>query len=287
MAYRRYQDGCNAAPCHGDFTDATSTKGSVFPGNDKHTMHRSSQNMAADCDLCHRTNDSNNPFIGVSDGTANNPGLGCNGCHDGVGLRAHHLQAGQTFCESCHPGDPTPLPENTVPTYYGTPDVAASMVDPCNLTGLSETDENWTVGDTIGTDNDGDGLYDGNDPDCATATQTPGEMANLLVPSHDPATRSFAIAYDATTCEATSNNVFYGPLSAVSSYTYSGQDCAIGNTGSYSFDYSAIAESIYFVIVAQNGVNEGSYGVDDTGAERPDAALCPESQLLTDRCDVP
>jgi hypothetical protein len=286
LAFQRYQDGCNIAACHGDFTDSTSTKGSIFPGGDKHTMHRSSQNMNADCSLCHRSNDGNNPYIGISDGTANNPGIGCTGCHEENGLRAHHLITGND-CSGCHPNDPAPLPENTVPVYYGTPDVDAAMVDPCNLTGLSETDENWTIGDTIGTDNDGDGLYDGDDPDCATVSATPGEMPLLTVPSHDTTAQTFSVSYDATTCEQSSNNVFYGPLSAVSSYTYSGQGCSIGNTGSYSFDYSTISESIFFVVVAQNGTNEGSYGVNTAGAERPDALLCPETQLLTDRCDIP
>ena len=286
MAFNRYQDGCNITSCHGDFTDSQSPKGTVFPSGNKHTMHRSSQNMNADCDLCHRSNDSNNPFIGVSDGTANNPGIGCTGCHEQNGLRAHHLITGND-CSGCHPGDPAPLPENTIPTYYGTPDVDAAMVDPCNLSGLTETDENWSIGDLIGQDNDGDGLYDGDDPDCATATQTPGELALLTVPNRNTGGQTFLISYDTTTCESTSNNVFYGPLNAVSAYTYTGQSCSIGNTGTYTFDYSAVAESIFFVVVAQNGLNEGSYGIDTAGSERPDALLCPETQLLVDRCDIP
>ena len=284
MAFERYNSGCHG--CHGAFTDDTSTKGSIFPNGNKHTMHRSSQNMNAECNLCHSSNDNNNPYIGTSDGTNDNPGLGCTGCHRAEGLRAHHIDAGNNCTASCHT-NPSPLPENTVPTYYGTPDVDAAMVDPCNLSGSSETDENWTIGDTIGTDNDGDGLYDANDPDCAVASATPGEMPAMLVPSHNQAAQSFAINYDNTTCEQTSNNVFYGPLSQISSYSYSGQSCTIGNTGSYNFDYSAVTESIFFVVVAQNGVNEGSYGIATTGTERPDALQCPETQLLVDRCDIP
>lgn len=284
MAYNQYNDGCDL--CHGAFTDGTSQKGSVFPNNNKHTMHRSNSYMGAACNLCHSSNDGNDPFIGSSDGTSSNPGLGCTGCHDAVGLRAHHAGAGIS-CTGCHPSDPTPLPEDTVPTYYGTADVDAAMIDPCNLSGLGNTDENWTIGDLIGIDNDGDGLYDADDPDCATAAQTPGEMSSLLVPSHDKTGQSFAVSYDATTCETTSNNVFYGPLSQVSTYTYTGQSCTIGNTGTYTFDYSAIAESIFFLIVAHNGVNEGSYGIDAGGTERPEALLCAETQSLVDRCDVP
>jgi hypothetical protein len=282
LGYERYNDGCDL--CHGSFTDGTSQKGSVFPQNNKHVMHRSNSYMGADCNLCHTSGDGNDPFIGSSDGTNDNPGLGCTGCHAAFGLRAHHAVSSIT-CSGCHPNDPAPLPENTVPVYYGTADVDAAIVDPCNLSGLTNTDENWTIGDLVGLDNDGDGLYDVDDPDCATATATPGEMPNLLVPSHDKAAQSFAVSYDTTTCETTSNNVFYGPLSQVSGYGYSGQGCTIGNTGTYTFDYSAIAESIFFVIVAQNGVNEGSYGLGELDAERPESNLCPESQLLVDRCD--
>jgi hypothetical protein len=283
QAYRRYQDGCNIAACHGSFTDDTSTKGSVFPGGDKHSMHRASQNMNIECNLCHRTGDGNNPYIGLSDGTDNNPGIGCNGCHDGNGLRAHHMGAGVTFCNQCHT-DSAPLPEDTVPTYYGTADVAATMVDPCNLSASTETDENWTVGDLVGLDNDGDGLYDGDDPDCAATSQSPGEMRLLTVASHDSAAQSFSVSYDATTCGATSNNLLYGPLGQVSTYAYTGEDCSIGASGSYTFDYSAIAESIYFLIVAHNDTNEGSYGTDAAGTERPDALRCPEPQSLIDTC---
>ena len=109
-AFERYNDGCQS--CHGAFTDDTSTKGSIFPGDDKHTMHRSSQAMNAECDLCHSSNDNNNPYIGSSDGTNNNPGIGCNGCHNEFGLRAHHLVNGEEGCSFCHTGDPAPPAEN-------------------------------------------------------------------------------------------------------------------------------------------------------------------------------
>ena len=67
-AFERYNDGCQN--CHGAFTDGTTTKGSVFPRDDKHRMHRSSSNMNADCNLCHSSGDGRDPFIGSSDGTA-------------------------------------------------------------------------------------------------------------------------------------------------------------------------------------------------------------------------
>ena len=167
-AVPRYNDYC--IECHGSFTDGTSPKGTLFPQNSKHHMHRSSQYMNTDCNLCHSTGDMNNPFIGVSNGTANNPGLGCTGCHgrdyggaigsSGVGLRALHALNGITTCGFCHMEDPPPLPESVLPVYYGTPDTDAG--EPCNEGGL----ENWSIGDLVGLDNDGDGFYDGNDADC-------------------------------------------------------------------------------------------------------------------------
>ncbi len=165
-AYERYNDGCNE--CHGAFNDAVSTKGSVFPpGNaNKHDMHRYVMNT--DCDLCHSSGDQKNPYIGFSNGTANNTGLGCTGCHDTSGLRLHHLEnsvvdGNGDDCSTCHDVG-TPPPENVKPPYYGTAD---TLVDnPCNDVLASNTNENWTVGDFLGLDNDGDNLYDFADYSC-------------------------------------------------------------------------------------------------------------------------
>ena len=164
-AYERYNDGCQN--CHGSFTGSTSPKGSVFPSDDKHTMHRNSSYMNTECDLCHTSGDGRDPFIGSSDGTGNNPGLGCTGCHADFGLRAHHGNADVTSCAGCHPDDSVPPPENTIPAYYGTADTNVDM--PCNPDPQADINENWTIGDSEGIDNDGDGLYDANDPDCQAA----------------------------------------------------------------------------------------------------------------------
>lgn len=172
MSLPRYNSGCQ--DCHGAFTDDTSPKGTIFPLGSKHAMHRSPQAMNTDCDLCHTDGDGNNPYTYMSNGTANNPGLGCTGCHgrdyggdignSGVGLRARHTAAGVTLCAMCHlfdaTPDPDPMPEYVLPAYYGTPDT--NVDDPCNSSGM----ENWSIGDSDGLDNDGDGYYDGNDADC-------------------------------------------------------------------------------------------------------------------------
>jgi hypothetical protein len=180
----RYNDGCQT--CHRAFDGPTSPKGTIFPSDSKHEMHRGAQNMKTDCDLCHTTGDDRNPYIASSNGTANNPGVGCTGCHgrdyggaigsSGVGLRAHHAAAGFAFCYDCHliEDEPTPLPEWVSPIYYGTADT--NVDDPCNT--LAGFLENWSIGDTQGLDNDGDMLYDGDDPDCACADDDLDEVTD-------------------------------------------------------------------------------------------------------------
>jgi len=190
-AYDRYNDGCQN--CHGEFTGPTTVKGSVFPNNDKHRMHRSSSNMDAECDLCHTDGDGRNAFIGSSNGTANNVGYGCVGCHGrledagndgispglGAGLRQHHNNAGITSCAICHtdanPINYTTVGEDVMPPYFGTVDTNADM--PCNPGQTVNENENWTIGDFVGLDNDGDLMYDAVlDSDCMAVVSVPGDM---------------------------------------------------------------------------------------------------------------
>jgi len=162
LAYERYS---SCTDCHGSFTGSRSPKGTQFPGGDKHQMHRSGSNMDADCDLCHTDGDGRNAYIGSSNGTSNNPGLGCTGCHEGVGLRAHH-QVNSIDCLGCHDAEVAP-PESTKPRYYGTADTKVD--NPCNDDPTANTGENWSVGDFEGLDNDGNNLYDLADFDCGPA----------------------------------------------------------------------------------------------------------------------
>jgi hypothetical protein len=67
----------------------------------------------------------------------------------------------------CHddadPANYTPVGEDVIPFFYGTVDTLAD--DPCNDPALDYL-ENWTIGDILGLDNDGDNAYDMVDPDC-------------------------------------------------------------------------------------------------------------------------
>lgn len=183
-AYSRYRDPAtgsgNCSTCHGAFTDSTSPKGTVFPSSSKHEMHRASTSMATACNLCHSTSDSRNPYTYTSTGTASNPGLGCSGCHLGPGLREHHAANGVDICFDCHMHE-MPAPETTKPPYYGTIDTKANH--PENLVRVANTNENWSVGDFLGLDNDGNNLYDAADFACSpyrVLSATP-EGSNLRV----------------------------------------------------------------------------------------------------------
>jgi hypothetical protein len=155
QAYDTYTDGCNT--CHGNFLDATTTKGTIFPGGKNHDMHRASTSMATACNLCHLGANRTPVYTWQSTGTANNAGVGCSGCHEPLGLRAHHAANGVTDCVDCHTDGPPPA-EGTKPPYYGTVDTRAN--NPGNTVQVANTNENWSIGDFLGLDNDGNGLYD-------------------------------------------------------------------------------------------------------------------------------
>lgn len=155
-------------------------------GTNSLNIHRNPYAMSSDCALCHKNGDKRNPYLCISSGTHDNPGLGCMGCHGrqedagndsisqglGAGLRQHHWNTGAMVCGNCHsdanPANCTPVGEDVKPAYYGTADTAAA--DPCNPIPQDEINENWDLLDLVGLDNDGDGLYDGNDPDCGGCT---------------------------------------------------------------------------------------------------------------------
>jgi hypothetical protein len=158
-AYETYSGGADGGciDCHGDFNGPDSPKGVVFPGNSKHQMHNGSTNMATACFLCHTDVTAPPVYTGSSTGTAHNPGLGCSGCHVGPGLREHHNNNGVPECYGCHTYE-TPRPESVSPPYYGTVDTRA--MNPGNPVLAANTNENWSIGDYLGLDNDGNNLYD-------------------------------------------------------------------------------------------------------------------------------
>lgn len=161
-AYETYSEPAsgtgNCSACHMDFRGSSSTKGTVFPGGSNHEMHRNGSYMGTACNLCHFA-DRSIVYMASSTGTANNTGIGCSGCHEPVGLRKHHLVNGVTSCAGCHKTDPVPAPEGSVkPPYFGTVDTKANNA--ANTLIATNINENWSLGDFLGIDNDGNNLYD-------------------------------------------------------------------------------------------------------------------------------
>ena len=58
-----------------------------------------------------------------------------------------------------------------------------------------------------------------------------------------------------------------GVLGQVSTYGYSDQVCGLGTAGTASF--ASAPGSLFYLVVANDGTTEGSYGQDSEGVERP------------------
>jgi hypothetical protein len=174
QAYPAYDDdpsatiGTGCVNCHGGFTGG--------PGNALHNNHVNGL-MTTSCNLCHPAGGGTKPVLTYSSGTGG--GYGCAGCHgndygemsggqpkaSGYGLRQHHANNGVTVCADCHGTVPI-LPENDPPPYYTM--MVSRLTDPCDST---QEDLPFDV-DSVGLDNDGDGLVDAADPDCPVTTTT-------------------------------------------------------------------------------------------------------------------
>jgi len=153
--------GC--AACHADVAD----KG---PDHDTHAAP-----FNGGCDTCH----------GTGGGGRNNPSLNnCVGCHgrdadaggDGLsaglgrGLRQHHQIKGITGCAACHSDVAGALGvgEHILPSLF-----SSLGLDSC------DGSEEQFPSNSVSLDNDGDGLTDGADPDCAAANTVPSANAGL------------------------------------------------------------------------------------------------------------
>jgi len=178
-------DATNCRECHGDFRDNNYI--SPVDGEnwgDLHDVHREDM-LNDDCDVCHLDSGRFPVLLDDSAGGTGFQSVGCVGCHGidpgngepdwGAGLRLHHTNAGvrpdrnNQTCVDCHGTLPVPQPEDVLPVYYFTPDAAHpnKPTDPCNP--APDYPESF-AGLVLGTDNDGDLLYDGADPDCGGGT---------------------------------------------------------------------------------------------------------------------
>ena len=179
-AYDNYAGGCDG--CHGAFPgtapyvsnhDGVAWKNPTTGANlNLHDGHRSymlgnaSFSNSGTCNICHSGTSKTPVYLNSSNGgVAGFPAISCTGCHNGNGLREHHVNSGADTCYDCHGGG-SPDPENVPPPYYFTPDTAHpnKPTDPCNANGSESR-----IGLGSGLDNDGNLLYDAADPACTVA----------------------------------------------------------------------------------------------------------------------
>ncbi len=125
-------------------------------------------------------------------------------------------------------------------------------------------------------------------PDCTPAV--PGEAGAaemLLVTGFDAATGLLSISYGVP-CAAVDHTLEYSELTQanLAAYNWSGQQCGLGAAGTYDWDTAGTPAAMFFVVVGNNGTQEGSYGLNSTGAERLEdtGATCPKPQNLLYAC---
>jgi len=110
--------------------------------------------------------------------------------------------------------------------------------------------------------------------------RVPGETTDMRA-EYLTATGEIVLSFD-DGCDALDHTVYYGDLDHVASRTYAGAQCFVG------VDHEVVFEpgpsSRFFLIVANDGTNEGSYGRDSNGIERGEhtsTAYCDYPQDLT------
>jgi hypothetical protein len=117
-----------------------------------------------------------------------------------------------------------------------------------------------------------------------------GAVCNPRVVSHNKATGATTLSFTPA-AGSTDHTLYYGPLSAVSSYGYSGSVTGLGATGSSSLTLPP--GSLFWLVVGRNDSAEGCYGKSKTPSaanERPcfpNAASCGVPQAVNRTCQCP
>jgi hypothetical protein len=99
---------------------------------------------------------------------------------------------------------------------------------------------------------------------------------------------ALAVSYTPA-CGAASHAIFFGTSPLVGQLAWTGVACDVGVDGTARFDPGTppAGRFFYFVVVGQNYQEEGSYGRDSEGLERPEAiglGACDEPQSLNGAC---
>ena len=191
-----------------------------------------------DCGTCHVGGRQNNP-----------PLTACVQCHGreedasdidvsagfGRGLRKHHDGAGVATCRSCH-GDvigPAGVGEEVPPAFY------RSTLNNAGLNSCDGSEEQFDSR-SMSLDNDGDGLTDGADPDCAAnqpPTADPGGPYNASVNS--------PVSFDGTGSS--------DPDGSISTYDWDFGDGSTGTGATTSHTYAATGIYTVTLTVTDDG----------------------------------
>lgn len=120
------------------------------------------------------------------------------------------------------------------------------------------------------------------------AAGTPGETSDpalqpLLATGYDDISGDISVSF-ATGCNTDDNNIYYGPLSLVSTLGFTGEVCDVGIAGTAAFNPGT--GSYFFLVVGNQALVEGSYGRDDGSVERSPFVgnACGEAQDLSASC---
>jgi len=125
--------------------------------------------------------------------------------------------------------------------------------------------------------------------DLTAVSGAPGEASHqdipsdLLIANWNSGSGAIDVSYTPA-CDATDHTIYYGDLASVGSYGYAGQTCFVGTNGTTSFDPAI--DSVFFLVVANDAVKEGSYGARSGGTQRPEALGLPTCDYLQDLASV-
>jgi hypothetical protein len=124
---------------------------------------------------------------------------------------------------------------------------------------------------------------------CDQVAVPPGEpgLTTPLTIGKNGQSLSFEWGAPAAGCGAADHMIYRGDLTTLRTGLYAHDPALTCSTGGPSFtlalDDPRLGTADYFLIVAGNGIQEGSYGKDGTGVERPaSAAACHAAQNLMD-----
>ena len=243
-AYSNFEGGCANAGCHN----------TIFAGRTaEHDIHAGPAGPG--CNNCH---------AGDPQGFGNPVLAECVKCHGrdldlntspsgmdnfGAGLRQHHTNAVANLCGGCHldndPATFTPVGEDIDPPFY--PGNGAVPLDPCNGS------EEQFASNSVSLDNDGDGLTDGADPDCAVNTP-PVAVDDAYSTVHDTVLNVAAPGVLANDTDADGD-----PLIAILQTGPTNGLLTLNSDGSFDYTPNAgFVGSDSFTYVANDGVDDSN-----------------------------